>query len=112
MSLPHFSNSTGVSNTATLNTTVTINGNSQSYFTYTTPTVQYQVLGKTIDVEGFTDVNVAMLVSLINVLGIQYYVELCKNNITFPVRIQEFLETELVRLKRDNIINKIIDNEL
>jgi hypothetical protein len=72
----------------------------------------YIILGTKIDVSGYNDMNLAMLVTNININGIEFYIELkdqldeCEANIGKEIFV--FLENELVSYYRNKNINEII----
>ena len=83
--------------------------NALSNVTYTSPKTTYNVFGKEIEVDGyFSEASTAMSISIINVLGIKAYIEMCKNNIHFPKKISDYLDAEVISYQRDTLINEII----
>ncbi len=76
--------------------------------TWTTTKSKYIVLDKEIEIEGAKDFNVSLCVSLINTLGIKYYIELKKQDVFFPKEIGDFLEEEIVSYYRNKTIDEIM----
>lgn len=76
-----------------------------------TPKKTYNVLGREVEIEGYQDYNLPLILSLINTLGIKFYVESKKNDINLPVEIEKILEEELISYSRNETIEKIIKEE-
>jgi hypothetical protein len=89
---------------ALTSTTIHTTGYSQ-----TITKTKYYVLDREIEVDGYRDFNVGLCISLINQLGIEYYLELSRQEISFPNEISDYLEEEVLRHFRDKKINKIIE---
>lgn len=92
--------------------TLTVSGASNSYLTYTIQPQKttYHILGKDIEVEGYKDYTVAMIISTINVLGKSYYDEIKKQRISLPNDIEEYLDKEFLILERDRKIDSVIND--
>ena len=93
-------------------TTTTTTGTYTSPY-YTTATLKsfYHLMGEDIEVEGFTDVNIASTIALINTLGWKYYEELKKNNVTFSTDLESILEQRYKVYVRDQKINSILETK-
>lgn len=97
----------------------TISGSSGSILTvnnglvnYSQPSTKYIVLGTEIEIDSYyTDYNLANSIALINTLGKPYYDEIKKQNISFPDKIEEFLEKEFKIIERDNKIKQILNKD-
>lgn len=74
----------------------------------------YHVLGEDIEVDGYTDTNIAVIISTLNILGKPFYDQLKKNNICLPSKIEKYLEVKFRLLERDRKIKDILNppNEL
>ena len=66
--------------------------------------VTYHVLGEDIEVSGYYDTNLVMIISILNVLKKPYYDELKKNKFKFPEEIENCLRIGF----RDNLIDEIM----
>jgi len=66
--------------------------------------VTYHVLGEDIEVNGYYDTNLIMIIATLNVLKKPYYDELKKNNFKFPEEIDNCLRIGF----RDNLIDEIM----
>jgi hypothetical protein len=96
-------------------TTISGNGTTGSYKMYGNnillPKTTYHVLGQDIQVEGFANVELGIAMSTLNILGKPFYDQLKKNNVSFPIEIEEFLEKEFKALERNSKIEYIIENK-
>jgi hypothetical protein len=118
-------NVSSLSNTLTgqqLNSIFTGNSQAGSY-TQTINTIGYSqiapqktsyfILGREIKIEGYKDMNLAMLITNININGIEFYIEFKKQFDSSEIHINEevtsFLENELTSYKRNKGIDKIIN---
>lgn len=100
--------------TSTAAGTSTITASPSGYFainsTISTPKFKYNVLGHQIEIDGsYGDPQTAMCIALINVLGIKYYDELKKQNVSFSGKLGEFLEENLKSYYRDNKIEEVLN---
>ena len=66
--------------------------------------VTYHVLGEDIEVSGYYDTNLIMIIATLNVLKKPYYDELKKNRFKFPEEIENCLRIGF----RDNLIDEIM----
>jgi hypothetical protein len=66
--------------------------------------VTYHVLGEDIEVNGYYDTNLVMIIATLNVLKKPYYDELKKNKFKFPEEIDNCLRIGF----RDNLIDEIM----
>lgn len=66
--------------------------------------VTYHVLGEDIEVSGYYDTNLVMIIATLNVLKKPYYEELKKNKFKFPEEIDNCLRIGF----RDNLIDEIM----
>ena len=93
-------------------TTSTTNGQYLVYgggtVNYTMNKTTYHILGEDIEVNAYSDPNLAVVISTLNVLGKPFYDELKKNNITLPLEIEEYLELKFKILERDRKIKDIL----
>lgn len=82
--------------------------------TYTTTTASslYHILGEDVEVNGYKDPNVSIIIATINVLGKPYYDQLLKQGISLPSEISTFLEKKFLILERDRKIDSIISDGL
>jgi len=83
---------------------LTWGGSTINYMNKTT----YHVLGEDIQVDGYSDPNLAVVISTLNVLGKPFYDELKKNNVSLPTGIEEYLEVKFKILERDRKIKDIL----
>lgn len=66
--------------------------------------VTYHVLGEDIEVSGYYDTNLIMIIATLNILKKPYYDELKKNRFKFPEEIDNCLRIGF----RDNLIDEIM----
>jgi hypothetical protein len=113
-----FTNTTAAANTAigtTCGTNLTLpNGTSNiaigsGLYSGTSATISpqkvtYHVLGEDIEVSGYYDTNLIMIIATLNVLKKPYYDELKKNRFKFPEEIENCLRIGF----RDNLIDEIM----
>ena len=64
----------------------------------------YNVLGEDIEIEGWTDSQLANTIATINVLGEPFYIELKKQKVYLPSKIEDFLKIKFRDSKIDNIL--------
>ena len=83
--------------------TLGTNGTSTSY-TIAEEKTTYHILGEYVEVKGWPDTYLAMIISTLNILKKPYYEELRKNNFKFPTEIEEYLKIAF----RDDLIDEII----
>jgi len=88
-------------------------GNSQylvcgSTMNYTMSKTTYHILGEDIQIDGYNDPHLAVIISTLNVLGKPFYDELKKNNVSLPTEIEEYLELKFKILERDRKIKDIL----
>ena len=102
-------NTFNVSNTTTTVGTTLINVSSGTSYTISQNKVKYNVLGKEIEVEGYRNFEISLCLALINTNGIEFYLELKKQEITFPNEIGELLEAEIVSHFRNKKIDSVIE---
>lgn len=79
-----------------------------STMNYTMSKATYHVLGEDIEVDGYVDPNLVIIISTLNVLGKPFYDELKKNKVTLPLDIEEYLEVKFKILERDRKIKDIL----
>jgi hypothetical protein len=79
-----------------------------STMNYSVNKTTYHVLGEDVQVEGYGDPNLSVVISTLNVLGKPFYDQLKKNNISLPTEIEEYLEVKLKILERDRKIKDIL----
>lgn len=102
----------------TSNSTLTINSglstggpSNTSGYVYTNASCKYHLLGNDIEVESYFDTYTAMILSLINTIGIEYYVQLKKNNVILHKDIEKILKSELKKHNRNKNIDNIIKKD-
>lgn len=102
-----------ISGTNSTITTSTTNGQYLVYggstINYTLQKATYHVLGEDVQVEGYADGNLAVIISTLNVLGKPFYDELKKNKISLPQEIEDYLEVKFQILERDRKINDLLN---
>lgn len=106
--------------TGSTTTTTLITGSGSSYYTtagssyYNTLLAKstYHILGEDVEVDGYKDNSIVMIIATINVLGRPYYDELLKQGVVLPSEISTFLERRLLILERDRKIDSIISDGL
>ena len=106
--------------TGSTTTTTLITGSGSLYYTtagssyYSTFSTKstYHILGEDVEVDGYKDNSIVMIIATINVLGKPYYDELLKQGATLPSEISTFLEKKFLILERDRKIDSIISDGL
>ncbi len=101
--------SIGITGYSVSGTTIST-GSSVYTTTYVNNTCEYDVLGTKIKVFGFHNDIAALSISIINILGIEAYIEMCKNKLVFPTEITEFLDTQVISHNRNKSIDRIVDS--
>ena len=105
--------STGTISTSTVTSysagTITTSGS--AYRTLSTKTT-YHILEEDVEVDGYKDNTIVMIIATINVLGKPYYDELLKQGVILPSEILTFLEKKFLILERDRKIDSIISDGL
>lgn len=91
-------------------TITTSGGGSYSLYTIQPQKTTYHILGKDIEVEGYKDATVAIIISNINILGKTYYDDIKKQGISLPSDIEKYLEKEFLILERDRKIDSVIND--
>lgn len=106
------SSSITISGTNSSITTATLSGQylvmGGSTINYSLNKVKYHILGEDVEVNGYSDSNLAIAISTLNVLGKPFYDELKKNNINLPNEIEEYLEVKFKILERDRKIDDVL----
>lgn len=87
----------GTYSTSTITSTATTSSSIVYSSTTGTYTIQpmkttYHVLGEDVEVSEYRDSMIAIMVAQLNVLGKPFYDELKKQNIFFPMEIEDFLK--------------------
>lgn len=107
--------SSGLIITSGTNSSITTSTLSGQYLPWGGSTINYSVekttfhvLGEDIEVSGFCDENLAVVISTLNVLGKPFYDEAIKNGIVFPDEIEKFLQYKLKVVERDRKINDLL----
>jgi hypothetical protein len=98
---------TGINNITIANGSSNIalgTGNYGTSNTISPQKVTYHVLGEDIEVSGYYDTNLIMIIATLNVLKKPYYDELKKNKFKFPEEIDNCLRIGF----RDNLIDEIM----
>ena len=103
--------------TGSTTTTTLITGSGSSYYTtagssYYSTKSTYHILGEDVEVDGYKDNSIVMIIATINVLGKPYYDELLKQGAILPGEILTFLERKFLILERDRKIDSIISDGL
>ena len=104
----------GISGTYTTTTASSLTTPTSTLNLYTTSTLkgEYHILGEDVQVVGYKDPNVSIIIATINVLGKPYYDELLKQGISLPYEVSTFLEKKFLILERDRKIDSIISDGL
>lgn len=76
---------------------------------FASPKTTYVLFSKEIEVSGYHDVQTAIIVSLINVLGIEYYINLKMQGTLLNDELSSFLEEEVKSYNRDKKIKSLTD---
>ncbi len=71
--------------------------------------VNYILMGEEISFNGYTEINVSLLITSINVLGWEYYKEFKKQNCDIPEELEVILDQRYKSHQRDQKIDNIID---
>ena len=103
--------STGVSSAN--GATLTTSNSNINYVTsgYSAISTIYHILGEDFDTSNYLDGTTAVMICTLNVLGRPFYEELKKNKISFPQKMDEFIQQRLKVLERDSKIESIIENK-
>jgi len=91
---------------------ITISTGSTVYTTtHISNSCEYSVLGTNIKVPGYYNNMTALCISIINMLGIESYIEMSKNKLdsSFPMEIKEFLDIQVISHNRNKSIDKIVE---
>jgi hypothetical protein len=83
---------------------ITLGSSGTSTYTIAGEKTTYHILGEYVEVKGWSDTYLAMIISTLNILKKPYYEELRKNNFKFPTEIEEYLKIAF----RDDLIDEII----
>jgi len=81
-------------------------------YTISTPKEEYHILGEDVQIGGYKDPNLSIIIATINVLGKPYYDQLLKQGISLPYEVSTFLEKKFLILERDRKIDSIISDGL
>jgi hypothetical protein len=103
--------STGTISTSTGTSYGTITTPGSAYSTLLAKST-YHILGEDVEVDGYKDNTIVMIIATINVLGKPYYDELLKQGVILPSEILTFLEKKFLILERDRKIDSIISDGL
>jgi hypothetical protein len=95
----------GSSILANSNSTNRINATNNS--TYVIAGAEYNILGESVSVAGYKDINLAVIIAQINILGKDYYSELIKQGVTFSEEIETILQRKFKEIERDKKIDLI-----
>jgi hypothetical protein len=102
--------STGTITTSTGTNTITTAGS--AYYSTISMKSTYHILGEDVEVDGYKDNHIIIIIASINVLGKPYYDELLKQGTSLPSEISTFLEKKFLILERDRKIDSIISDGL
>ena len=83
---------------------IALNPNNTSTYTIAEEKTTYHILGEYVEVKGWTDAYLIMIISTLNILKKPYYEELKKNNFRFPTEIDDYLKIAF----RDDLIDEIM----
>jgi hypothetical protein len=114
MSLITISSTSSVNITSSSPYWQSIGGSSSSILiggglSYQPPKTKYILLSREVEVSGFYDSQTAMIISLINMLGIDYYFELRRQGISLDDEFMPIIEEEIKIRNRENKIKDITD---
>ena len=110
------SNTTGsisISNSSGGTLTTVSGGSNMNYITtgYSFTTSKYHILGEEFETDGYLDGTTAVMISTLNVLGRPFYDELRKNNVSFPDKMDKFIQDRLKVIERDKKIDSLINQQ-
>jgi hypothetical protein len=107
-----------MSNTVSTSSTVNITTASPYYVsvsgsgtTFIPPKTKYVLLSKEVEISGYHDTNIAIVISLINTIGIKYYIDLKNQGFSFGNELDEILNKEIIIRNRNEKI-KTITNDI
>ena len=98
--------------TASCYTTTSTLGNSGSIGYYANSSmkkIDYILMGEEISYTGYTELNVSLLITSINVLGWEYYEEFKKQNCVIPAELEVILDQKYKTYQIDQKIDNLID---
>jgi hypothetical protein len=104
-------NGAKMSNISTTNMNLTSSKNviSTTNMNLTSSKHRYNVLGDSIDIDGHTNIDIAIIIANINLNGEKFYRELKKQGVSLPSILEEFLENKFLIINRDEKINTLIN---
>jgi len=105
--MSNLTSTTGLNNNIVVNGTTTFTSGTGT-FTIQSPKSKLNVLGKEIEFDGYNSLDITLTVSMINVIGIELFIELKNNNILFPKKIEEYLDSVAVSYYRNKMIDQVI----
>jgi len=102
--------SISISNNSGSTLTTVSGGGNMNYITtgYSFTTSIYHILGEDFESNGYLDGTTAVMISTLNVLGRPFYDELKKNNVSFPDKMDKFIQDRLKVIERDKKIDSLI----
>jgi hypothetical protein len=99
-----------ISNNSGSTLTTVSGGGNMNYITtgYSFTKSIYHILGEEFETDGYLDGTTAVMISTLNVLGRPFYDELRKNNVSFPDKMDKFIQDRLKVIERDKKIDSLI----
>jgi len=99
-----------ISNNSGATLTTISGGGNMNYITtgYSFTKSIYHILGEEFETDGSLDGTTAVMISTLNVLGRPFYDELRKNNVSFPDKMDKFIQDRLKVIERDKKIDSLI----
>jgi hypothetical protein len=99
-----------ISNNSGSTLTTVSGGGNMNYVTtgYSFTKSIYHILGEEFETDGYLDGTTAVMISTLNVLGRPFYDELRKNNVSFPDKMDKFIQDRLKVIERDKKIDSLI----
>lgn len=102
------------SNIGTSTGSFSLNSINSGYVNYTMPKSKYKLFGKDIEIDGYKDTNISMLLTHINLHGIVWYMKFKEqytdSEVPLPEELSKELEVEIIAYKRDKHISDIISD--
>lgn len=90
-------------------TTSRTSGMTYSLYNISPTKSSYHILGEDVEVDGYKDSYISLIIATINVLGKPYYDELNKQNINLPKEIVSYFDNKFIILERDRKIDSVIN---
>jgi hypothetical protein len=107
--MTNINNSLGNLNTIITNTNnITTTNNNFSTYTITKNTCSYNVFGKEVVVDGDKCPITSIYIATLNTLGIKFYNEFKKQNVSIAYELQEFIENNILQWERERKLNQLL----